>query len=76
LLVCEQKEIGVINKERQLGEKAKFYRNRKDRLSFVPVVETKGFSIERLQEKGINPDELNMLHKLTQASLSFVPRQN
>ncbi|CDW86624.1 UNKNOWN [Stylonychia lemnae] len=78
VLKVERKEIAVINREKHIGEKIKFYRNKQLGQFCMPrLEESQGFfSAEKLKEKGINPEELQMLQKLTQASLHFMPSQN
>eukprot|EP00347_Sterkiella_histriomuscorum_P018045 403346999 len=77
VLNVQKKEIAITSRQKQIGEKFKFYRNKQLGQFCMPKLEQETsknyFSAERLQEKGINPEELQMLQRLTQASLQFMP---
>lgn len=55
VLRVEAKEIAQTNRERTLGERAKFYKNKQGRWAFYPKLEKSEILKEKLAQRGISP---------------------
>jgi hypothetical protein len=62
----------LINRQKHLGERARFYRNKEGRWAFSPKLEPQEMISQALIDRGISPEELKILHKLTEASMALV----
>ena len=71
VLRVEAKEIAKTNRERTLGERARFYKNKQGRWAFYPKLEKSEILKEALAQRGISPQDIQMLHQLTEASIAL-----
>ena len=59
----------MTNREKTLGERARFYRNKEGRWAFNLKVGQQQAVEQALQDRGLNPDEIKNLAHLTEASM-------
>jgi hypothetical protein len=55
VLKVQAKEIAQTNRERTLGERARFYKNKQGRWAFYPKLEKSEILKEALALRGISP---------------------
>jgi hypothetical protein len=55
VLRVQAKEIAKTNRERTLGERARFYKNKQGRWAFYPKLEKSELLKEALAQRGISP---------------------
>lgn len=61
----------MTNREKTLGERAKFYRNKEGRWAFNVKVGQEQAVEQALQDRGLSPEEIKNLANLTEASLQL-----
>ena len=67
---CFKKQIAMSNRHKQIGEKARFFKNNKGRWAFSPKFQQTN---DVNQQTGVSNDDVKILHQLTQASMALVP---
>jgi hypothetical protein len=71
VLKVVRKQIAMTNREKTLGERAKFYRNKEGRWAFNVKVGQEQAVEQALQDRGLSPEEIKNLANLTEASLQL-----
>ena len=77
MLKVQRKEIATTDKQRTIGDRAKFYKTKQGRWAFNPKLEASVAMSQILQRNGISNEEVKMLEKLTDASikLAYPPKK-